>query len=778
MRPGYILALLILLLGCGGPVAELAQPVQLEVSASNPVILPGTQTRLQARAIYDDGNWLDVTDQVVWSSSSGVASVAAGQATGQFPGEAELTAALDGLNGSTAILVTDVPLSGLQLELPGPALPGGVTIPARVTGHLRDGTSLDLTSQVDWSSSHPERAAVSPDGLSTWAPGEAVISARLGEISTQQTVSVTSAQLVSLQVTPDQPQLPIGRRLLLHAIGTYSDSSTIDLTEQVTWASLNPNSAVISNLAGRRGTVTAVALGTSTVRASLGSVQGSTTLTVTAAELVSLQISPALTRLPTGWVRQMAATGRFSDGSVRDVSHEVTWSTDYPTRLEVDAGGRIRALAKGNANVVVRQGTIVRKLRLSVDNARPAPFPVVLRNAVQAARRIVMAGSIRIDGVQAVNDGTPAPASLFGGDSVSWTPQGGTALITGQVRSSGTIDLQGYPPAGGAWPGSAGPEFPSFDIPALIAAHSTSPLLSLSPFGTVTLPPGDCFFLGNLTHNGDLVLDGASLYVDGDLSVNGTVSGHGQVVVSGQTSFFGSSFMSTRQPGLLVLSHGPIVLKGYNGTAALSALAVEPNLALARQTLRELQIALADPTTLLGPGSSVDLMGATLGQPTGATYSGRPNELLGQLLSVVSAQPAGRSRDFLVKRLGLRDIFSRSQHKATSIDAFLSQGQQTAIVDAVNDSIYKRSQALPALRSVLAQVDPDRPGAACFQGLLYSNQAIALLDEVDVVGAVVARDNGMGVVSWLPDGQPLDPGEVYLGPGARVLFVRDSFWEE
>jgi hypothetical protein len=71
--------------------------------------------------------------------------------------------------------------------------------------------------------------------------------------------------------------------LLFTATGTYSDKTTKDLTTQVTWASSKTAVATISNTAGSKGLATAVAMGTSTISAKLGSIMGSTVLTVTSA---------------------------------------------------------------------------------------------------------------------------------------------------------------------------------------------------------------------------------------------------------------------------------------------------------------------------------------------------------------------------------------------------------------------------------------------------------------------------------------------------------------
>ena len=83
--------------------------------------------------------------------------------------------------------------------------------------------------------------------------------------------------LSSIAVTPANPSIVAGTTQQFTATGTYSDSSTADLTGSVTWASDTSAAATIN--AG--GLATGVAAGTSTISATLGPVSGSTMLTVT-----------------------------------------------------------------------------------------------------------------------------------------------------------------------------------------------------------------------------------------------------------------------------------------------------------------------------------------------------------------------------------------------------------------------------------------------------------------------------------------------------------------
>jgi hypothetical protein len=82
--------------------------------------------------------------------------------------------------------------------------------------------------------------------------------------------------LTGIAVTPAGPAVPRGATLQFAATGTYSDGSSAALTSGVTWASSAPSVATISP----SGLATALATGTTTISATMGSVTGSTLMTV------------------------------------------------------------------------------------------------------------------------------------------------------------------------------------------------------------------------------------------------------------------------------------------------------------------------------------------------------------------------------------------------------------------------------------------------------------------------------------------------------------------
>jgi hypothetical protein len=80
-------------------------------------------------------------------------------------------------------------------------------------------------------------------------------------------------------VTPANPTIGAGTTQQYTAPGTFSDSSTQNLTSTVPWASATPSVATINSA----GLATGVGSGASTISATQGAVSGSTVLTVNAA---------------------------------------------------------------------------------------------------------------------------------------------------------------------------------------------------------------------------------------------------------------------------------------------------------------------------------------------------------------------------------------------------------------------------------------------------------------------------------------------------------------
>lgn len=95
-----------------------------------------------------------------------------------------------------------------------------------------------------------------------------------------------AAVLTALAVTPKNPKIGVGTTEQFTATGTFSDKTTRDMTNFVSWATSNPTVAIIGPLTDvtppllTPGLARALATGTAAITASTGGLSASTTLTV------------------------------------------------------------------------------------------------------------------------------------------------------------------------------------------------------------------------------------------------------------------------------------------------------------------------------------------------------------------------------------------------------------------------------------------------------------------------------------------------------------------
>src|SRR5260221_927987 len=140
--------------------------------------------------------------------------------------------------------------------------------------------------------------------------------------------------LTSIAITTASPNIALGTTTQLTATGTYSDATKKDLSSQVTWASATMTVATISTA----GLATSVKAGTSVISASLSGVTGNDTLTVTAATVVSIAITPAKPTIAPGKTQQFTATGTYTDKTTANLTTQVKWSSSVPTVATIGLG--------------------------------------------------------------------------------------------------------------------------------------------------------------------------------------------------------------------------------------------------------------------------------------------------------------------------------------------------------------------------------------------------------------------------------------------------------
>ena len=198
-----------------------------------------------------------------------------------------------------------------------PSIVKGSTQQFTATGMYSDGSTQNLTDKAIWISSNPAVAVISNTGLvSGVAPGSSTIQAAMGSVAGSTTLTVTAAVLSSIAVTPANPSISDGTSQQFTATGTYSDGSTQNLTNLVSWSSSNP-----ADLISASGLAAANGVGASTIQATSSGVNGSTTLTVTP-PTISVMVTPSTANVQAG-----VGTQNFIGTVANDPQNNgVTWT--------------------------------------------------------------------------------------------------------------------------------------------------------------------------------------------------------------------------------------------------------------------------------------------------------------------------------------------------------------------------------------------------------------------------------------------------------------------
>jgi uncharacterized protein YjdB len=417
--------------------------VSIAVTPANPSIANGKTEQFTATGKFSDNSTQNLTSTATWSSvTTTVATIAAsGLATAVAAGTSKIEATSAGITGSTTLTVTAAALVSIAVTPANPSIAKGATEQFTATGTFSDSSTQNLTSTATWSSVTTTVATIAAGGLATAVgTGTSTIKAVSGGITGSTTLTVTAATLVSIAVTPANPSIAKGATEQFTATGTFSDSSTQNLTSTATWSSVTTTVATIA--AG--GLATAVGTGTSTIKAVSGGITGSTTLTVTAATLVSIAVTPANPSIAKGATEQFTATGKFSDNSTQNLTSTATWSSVTTTVATIAAGGLATAVAVGTSQIQAVSGGITGSTTLTVTAATLVSIavtpanPSIAKGANSATQTFTATGHFSDGSTQNLTDSATWTSSSTGVATVSAAGVATSKALSGGVNAGYT----------------------------------------------------------------------------------------------------------------------------------------------------------------------------------------------------------------------------------------------------------------------------------------------------------------------------------------------------
>ncbi len=339
-----------------------AKIVSIIVTPSGVTIPIGGHAHFTATGVFDDSSTQDITTSVTWTSSNtaiatvGTTSGTYGTATGASAGTTNINATFTYAGatamGSTSLTVSSATLASITLT-PGSGLVApGSSLQYTAVGTFSDGSKQSINSSAVWSSSDTNVATVSRAGVATGqSAGTVTIAAQSGSLSATASLVVESAALSSIQVTPQNASVPTTINIQFIATGTFANGDTQDLTSAATWTSSASSVATVSNAQGSIGVATGAQPGSATVSAVFSGQVGTASLTVSNATLASITVTPATASIALGASQQFTATGRFSDGSLMNLTGQAAWNSSDVNVATISMHGLASSASAGTATI-------------------------------------------------------------------------------------------------------------------------------------------------------------------------------------------------------------------------------------------------------------------------------------------------------------------------------------------------------------------------------------------------------------------------------------------
>ncbi len=260
-------------------------------------------------------------------------------------------------------------LLGVDLTPASASVPRGASRQIVATGRFSDGTTADVSGRAAWASATPSVATVSVSGIVTGASeGSAEVTATVEQWTGRATVTVGPASPVGIDVTPNPVSIALGLSAPFRASQyVMSDGTRSPLVGAVIWSAVPETVATVD----AEGVARSRAQGTTTVRASQGSLVGSANLTVGPPVPASITVSPPVAVVFPGRPQPFTAMATLTDGTTTDVTSTATWSSSNPAVFAM-AGAMALCEGRGSTSITATTGGVTGTAALSTLDARIA----------------------------------------------------------------------------------------------------------------------------------------------------------------------------------------------------------------------------------------------------------------------------------------------------------------------------------------------------------------------------------------------------------------------
>jgi hypothetical protein len=335
--------------------------------------------------------------------------------------------------------------------------------------------------------------------------------------------TITAPTLQSITVTPGSTSVAVGNSQQFKATGTFSDSSTSDLTTAVKWSSTNTATAAVNSA----GLATAMA-------------QGSANIVVTSGRI---QAQAAVTILPAATVTFSPAAGTYTSAQSVTISTATPSATIYYT---TNGSTPTTSSAMYAGSITVSSTETVQAIAVASGSTSTAGSATYTINLPAATVTFSPAGGTYTS-AQPVTIGTTTPSATIYYTTNGSTPTTSSAVYSGPVTVSSTETVQAIAIASGYSTSAAGSAAYTINLPAATPTFSpaggTYTSAQSVTLGTTT-PSATIYY----TTNGSTPTTSSAVYT-GSITVSSTETIKAIAVASGySTSAAGSATYTINLP--------------------------------------------------------------------------------------------------------------------------------------------------------------------------------------------------------------------------------------
>lgn len=247
----------------------------------------------------------------------------------------------------------------LVVKQPGQLARSGQSLQLTVKRRYPGGQLEDVSSHVSY---RIEKgiAEVSERGVVTAGsePGPVIVRVldAASDATTLASIIVIAAQIAAIEVTPAPAKVLVrGESQAFTATARYNNGDIVDVTSTVGWSSTDESVALAGNTQFDKGLVRAVSAGNTTILATDGLtlVQGRSIVFVPAEslQLKAIVVTPNPVVVNVGKTTQLRAEGVYSDGSTKDLTRGVTWTSSRGDVVAVDTLGLMGGVIVGDSTI-------------------------------------------------------------------------------------------------------------------------------------------------------------------------------------------------------------------------------------------------------------------------------------------------------------------------------------------------------------------------------------------------------------------------------------------